>query len=126
MRRIAFLLIIIAFISCSRNDKNDFGKHFLDKTLRINLVHSGDACDESFKLEQIYDDGLWYGRTKNLVNPYRLGTYLYEVRDVETDELLYSDGISTLTVTKDQQKILTDSAPVTLRFALAERLTGML
>lgn len=96
MRRIAFLLIIIAFISCSRNDKNDFGKHFLDKTLRINLVHSGDACDESFKLEQIYDDGLWYGRTKNLVNPYRLGTYLYEVRDIETDELLYSDGISTL------------------------------
>ncbi len=37
-----------------------------------------------------------------------------------------SDGIITLTVTKDQQKILTDSAPVTLRFALAERLTGML
>lgn len=37
-----------------------------------------------------------------------------------------TDGIITLTVTKDQQKILTDSAPVTLRFALAERLVGML
>lgn len=109
MRRIAFLLVIIAFISCSRNEKNDFGKHFLDKTLRINLVHSGDAYTESFKLEQIYDDGLWYGRTKNLVNPYRLGTYLYEVRDVETDDLLYSDGISTFF----GEWRLTDEAKVT-------------
>ena len=97
MKRIAFLLIIIAaFISCSRNDKNDFEKHFIDKTLRFNLIHTGDAATESFKLAQIYDDGLWYGRTKNLVNPYRLGSYFYEVRDVETDELLYSDGASTL------------------------------
>ena len=97
MKRFAFLLIIIAvFISCSRNDKNGFEKHFIDKTLRFNLVHTGDSATESFKLAQIYDDGLWYGRTKNLVNPYRLGSYFYEVRDVETDELLYSDGTSTL------------------------------
>ena len=53
-------------------------------------------------------------------------------------ELLYSDemgaagayayisnGIITLTVTKDQNKIITDSAPVTLRFSLAEQLAAM-
>lgn len=97
MKRIAFLLIIITlFISCSRNAKNDFEKHFVDKTLRFNLIHTGDSCCESFKLDKIYDDGLWYGRTKNMINPYRLGSYYYELRDVETDELLYSDGISTV------------------------------
>jgi len=84
------------FISCTRNEQSDFEKHFLDKTLRINLIHTGDAGMESFKVDKIFDDGLWYGRTKNLVNPYRLGTYYYEVRDVETDELLYSDGVSTV------------------------------
>lgn len=36
-----------------------------------------------------------------------------------------SDGIITLTVTRDQNRIVTDSAPVTLRFALAERLADM-
>ena len=95
MRRIAFLLTIITFfISCSRNEKSDFEKHFFDKTLRFNLIHTGDSYSESFKLDKIYDDGLWYGRTNNTVNPYRLGAYYYEVRDVETDELLYSDGVS--------------------------------
>lgn len=97
MKRIAFLLTIITlFISCTRNEKSDFEKHFIDKTLRINLIHTGDATSETFKLDKIYDDGLWYGRTKNLVNPYRFGAYMYEVRDVETDALLYSDGISTV------------------------------
>ena len=97
MKRIAFLLtIIVLFISCSRNDKDGFEKHFLDKTLRINLVHVGDSCSEVFKLNKIYDDGLWYGRTKHMINPYRLGAYIYELRDVETDELLYSEGVSTI------------------------------
>jgi len=97
MKRIAFLLIITTlFISCTRNEKSGFEKHFLDKTLRINLIHTGDANSESFKLDKIYDDGLWYGRTKNLTNQYRLGAYFYEVRDVETEELLYSDGVSTV------------------------------
>ncbi len=95
MRRIAFLLIIITFISCTRNDKNDFEKHFIDKTLRFNLIHTGNANSEKLSLDKVYDDGLWNGRTKNTVNPYRLGAYYYELRDVETDELLYSDCIST-------------------------------
>lgn len=96
MKRIASLLIItVVFISCTRNEKSDFEKHFLDKTLRINLIHTGNISDETYKVHNIYDDGLWNGRTKNMVNPYRLGKYFYEVRDVETDELLYSDGLST-------------------------------
>ncbi len=37
-----------------------------------------------------------------------------------------ADGRITLTVTKDQRKLLTDSAPVTERFALAERLVSKL
>ena len=94
MRRLAFLLIIIAFISCTRNEQTDFEKHFIDKTLRFNLIHTGDVNGESFRLDKIYDDGLWYGRTKNPVNPYRLGTYYFELRDVETDELLYSECYS--------------------------------
>ncbi len=97
MKRIAFLLIIIALcVSCTNNRNEKFAKNFIDKTLRINLVHTGDSASESFKLDKLYDDGLWYGRTKNMVNPHRLGAYVYELRDVETNELLYSDGISTV------------------------------
>ena len=89
------LIIIALFVSCSRDDKNDFEKNFFDKTLRINLIHTGDTLSESFRLDKIYDDGLWYGRTKHLLNPYHLGAYYYEVKDIETEEVLYSDGMST-------------------------------
>ena len=95
MRRLAFLLIIITFISCNRNEESYFEKHFIDKTLRFNLVHSGDTANESFRLDKVCDDGLWSGRTLNMVNPYLLGAYYYELKDLETDELLYSESIST-------------------------------
>ena len=95
MKRIAFLLIISAFlVSCTRSEKYGFEKHFIDKTLRINLVHTGDVNGESFAINKLYDDGLWYGRTKNLINPYRLGSYFYEIRDIESDELIYSESFS--------------------------------
>ena len=84
----------MVFVSCSRNEKSDFEKHFIDKTLRINLIHTGNAFSESYKVDKVYDDGLWYGRTKTLVNPYRLGSYYLEVRDISTNKLIYSDGVS--------------------------------
>ena len=100
------MIVIVFFISCSRNEKSDFEKHFVDKTLRFNLIHTGDTSGETFKLDKIYDDGLWYGRTKHLINPYHFGAYFYEVRDIDTDALLYSDGTSTIY----SEWIMTDEA----------------
>lgn len=96
MKKFAILLITtILFISCSRMETSEFKKHFFDKTLRINVIHTGDAYQESYKAVKLYDDGLWYGRTKTLTNPYLLGSNFYELRDVITDEVIYSDGFST-------------------------------
>ena len=89
------MIIALLFVSCTRKEKSDFEKHFIDKTLRINLVHTGNDSVESLKLDKMIDDGRWYGRTKNLINPYRLGAYLYELRDAVSGELLYSDMVST-------------------------------
>lgn len=81
-------------ISC-KHEKSRFDSFFIDKTLRINYIHTGNNEEESFKAKYLYDDGPWYGRTNNLTNPYRLGDYYYELRDVESDEVIYSDGMST-------------------------------
>lgn len=90
---ILFLMTSLFLVSCN-NEKNDFDSFFIDKTLRINYIHSGDETEESFKAKYLYDDGPWYGRTKHLINPYHLGDYYYELRDVESDEVIYSDGVS--------------------------------
>ena len=91
---ILFLLTSLFLISCNKR-KNDFDSFFIDKTLRINYIHSGNSTEETFKAAYLYDDGPWYGRTKHLTNPYHLGDYFYELRDVETDKVIYSDGVST-------------------------------
>ena len=90
---ISFLTMLLFLVSCN-NNKNGFDKYFIDKTLRINYIHTGNDTEESFKAKYIYDDGPWYGRTKHLTNPYHLGDYFYELRDVESDEVIYSDGVS--------------------------------
>ena len=97
MRRLFILFFItsLLLISCGHKAKSDFDSFFIDKTLRINYIHTGNDSEESFKAKYLYDDGPWYGRTKNLINPYYLGDYYYELRDVETDSVIYSDGMST-------------------------------
>ena len=97
MKRLAILFLTISLlqISCSRNEKNVFGGFFIDKTLRINYIHTGNDKEESFKAKYLYDDGLWFGRTKNMINPYRLGDYYYELRDLDSDKVIYSDGMTT-------------------------------
>lgn len=97
MKRLVILFLITSLlqISCSRNERNVFGGFFIDKTLRINIIHTGNDKEESFKAKYLYDDGLWYGRTQNMINPYRLGDYYYELRDLESDMVIYSDGVST-------------------------------
>ena len=92
---ILFLLGLLFLLSCRHSHKNGFDSFFIDKTLRINYIHTGNSTEESFKAKYIYDDGPWYGRTKNLINPYKLGEYYYELRDAESDEVMYSDGFST-------------------------------
>ena len=96
MKRLVITLLIASLflISCN-NEKSSFDKFFIDKTLRINYIHTGDNTEESFKAKYLYDDGPWYGRTENMINPYHLGDYYYELRDVGSDEVIYSDGVST-------------------------------
>ena len=91
---ITFVLASLFLVSCN-NEKSDFSRYFIDKTLRINYIHTGNDTEESFKAKYLYDDGPWYGRTKHLINPYHLGDYYYELRDIESDEVIYSDGVST-------------------------------
>ena len=91
---IAFVTALLFLVSCN-SEKSEFDKFFIDKTLRINYIHTGNDNEESFQAKYLYDDGPWYGRTKNMINPYHLGDYYYELRDVESDEVIYSDGVST-------------------------------
>lgn len=68
-----------------------FDNHFLDKTLRIDYYHIGDAKDEIATLDQLYVQGIWAGSKKNLIDAFNLGRYYAKVFS-QSGELLFSKG----------------------------------
>jgi len=91
MKNIAFTLsfILISFISWSQVD---FDQYFVDKTMRIDYFHTGDASQELITIDHIYNYGNWAGSLVNLIDPFKNGAYQYKIYDKESNTLIYSKG----------------------------------
>ena len=74
----------------------DFAKYFTDKTMRLDYYHSGSADEEHFATDRVVSDGLWSGSKKILIDEMELGTYFYEIIDMESKVLLYSRGFGSV------------------------------
>lgn len=73
-----------------------FNNFFLDKTLRIDYVHSGNATDENFFLLNIKEEPYWGGSIVNLIDTFNWGNNMVEVYDSVSNQLIYSRGFSNL------------------------------
>jgi hypothetical protein len=73
-----------------------FDDYFVDRTLRVDYYHQGNATEETFSLDQIYDQGTWAGSRKNLIDSFNLGRYYVKVLDAATGTLLYSRGFDSI------------------------------
>jgi hypothetical protein len=80
----------IAFPEIARSA--DFGRYFLDKTMRIDYVHVGDAKEEFLTLDRVLEQGPWAGSLKNLIDDYNTGRYFVKVYDDTSGALIYSKG----------------------------------
>jgi hypothetical protein len=69
-----------------------FDRFFKDATMRIDLVHVGNAADELFTLDEIYAQGSWAGSRVHLLDDLGVGRYLAEVSDPVSGEVLFSKG----------------------------------
>jgi len=67
------------------------------RTFRIDLLHTGGMGQELFALERMVLEPLpWPGNPDAPIDPTGWGKYLFEVRDLETQRLLYSRGYSSI------------------------------
>lgn len=104
-----------ALIASCKSDPSQpaaFKQFFADTTLRLDYLHTGNASSEKFEPQHIIAEGAWAGRTQTLVNPYRLGNYLFELYDIASNTLIYSEGFNTVfsewqTIAEAQEKTLT-------------------
>jgi len=113
---ISFLLIVMLLFSCRQNSQTtgisqslpvteivamnngdvEFDKYFIDKTMRLDYFHTGNAREEMFAPDRVVSDGTWGGSRKVLIDKLELGLYFFEVLDRDSKILLYSRGFANI------------------------------
>ena len=80
----------------SDNRSPDFDRFFMNKTMRVDYYHTGDAAMEVLSLERVVSDGPWAGSRLRLLDDTNFGKYFYRVFDAESDQVVYSRGFASL------------------------------
>jgi hypothetical protein len=97
-----------------------FDAHFTAETMRVDYVHTGGPTTaEAISLDRVVNDGAWPGSRTQLLDPTNLGKYMFEVRDKETHELLYTRGFASVYgewETTGEEKTMNRSFHESLRF----------
>ncbi len=92
-KKIIFLFsVLILGIGLSARAAVEFDRYFLDRTMRLDYFHGGDATTEFITLDRIYEQGTWAGSLKNLIDPFNLGRYAVKVYDQASGKLLFCRG----------------------------------
>lgn len=89
------IFIIVAMSVVFAEDPVAFGDYFQNKTLRVDYYHTGDATEEIFTIDRIYQQGIWPGNPQNLIDHFNNGKYYLQIYDLASNRLIYSMGYNT-------------------------------
>ncbi len=97
---IILLFIVLFAFPVQGQTTIHFDDFFLDKTMRMDYFHTGNAEREIISLDVVYEEPasvpyqhqLWAGSRINLIDTLNMGKYLLKVVDIRTNQLIYSRG----------------------------------
>jgi len=97
MRRLALVLATLLLTATTVQAAGpDFDHWFVDRTMRVDIDHTGGMGDDIRAVDQIVSDGSWAGSRTQLIDNLNLGQYLFTVVDQATNQAIYSRGYSAL------------------------------
>lgn len=73
-----------------------FDDFFMEKTMRLDYIHAGDARNEYFFAEEVIEEPHWAGNKTHLLEEKGRGNHLLKVKDKATDRIIYSRGFNSL------------------------------
>ena len=73
-----------------------FDTYFENKTLRLDYLHTGNAHSEKIDPVTFWQGGIWSGTREQLIEPARLGEMVLTVKDMETENIIFTRSYSTL------------------------------
>jgi hypothetical protein len=94
MKRFLIILALILVFSGAllAQSSQKFDDYFVDKTMRIDYFHAGDAKEEWVTLDQVYKQGIWAGSVRNLIDEFDNGRYAIKIFDAASGKLIFSKG----------------------------------
>lgn len=92
--KILVLYFLLSILICHAQIRDRFDRYFMDKTMRIDYYHIGDAKEEGGTIDQVYEQGSWAGSLKNLIDTFDNGRYSIKVYDLSSDRLIFSKGFN--------------------------------
>ncbi|HVT05010.1 MAG TPA: IgA Peptidase M64 [Thermoanaerobaculia bacterium] len=127
MRRLPAHLLLTLFILALADASTvlaatsvTFDRLFTGQTMRVDYFHTGDPHQhEIVALDRVVNDGAWPGSRTRLVDDTNLGTYLFEVIDRVTNQVIYSRGFASIYgewETTDEAKSVARTFHESLRF----------
>lgn len=94
MKNLIVLVALFAMLmtSCQQKKQSPYEQSFTNGALRIDYFHTGNATEETVKIDQTYEYQDWAGSHKNLIDSLNYGTYYYKIYEASTGNLIYSKG----------------------------------
>ncbi len=90
------LLLLPAGPAAAEDAAGEFDRWFVDRTLRVDYYHIGNATEEAVTLDRLYEQGAWAGSMVNLLDTRNNGAFYVKVFDAATNQLIFSRGFDTI------------------------------
>lgn len=88
------LIILLSLISIKAFP--DFYNYFDFKTLRIDYFRTGNSETEIISIDELIEEPFWGGSKTNLIDVFDYGNHKFEVYDLATETLIFSNTSSSL------------------------------
>ena len=91
-----FILLYLVLFIYQTSFSQSFDEYFIDKTMRVDYYHTGTKSSEIISLDKVYEEGMWSGSTKNLLDVLNLGEYMVRIFDAASTAMIFSRGYSSM------------------------------
>lgn len=106
-----YLILFFAFIATIEARAQDFTEYFIDKTLRVDYLFTGDAHSQSIVLDELSQLPTWAGRRHHLSELPLAGNGQIAMKDAATGKYIYKTSFSSLF----QEWLTTEEARITAK-----------
>lgn len=89
-----FFILLVLFVF--NMQAQNFEQYFVDKTMRVDYIHAGDATTDLYFIDEIIAEPHWSGNPHHLIDECGFGYYLVKVFDVASEKLIYSKYYASL------------------------------